>query len=63
MKEDQRSEIISWIRRLQNALTIEADNGFRNIKGRDDTFHSFLTREIGSPPFQNLPEESKKMLI
>ncbi len=42
------NELNSWIRLLQKALTIEAENGFTNVYGRNEHFNSFVFREIKS---------------
>ncbi len=39
-------ELNSWIAFVQKGLTIEAENGFRNIHGRSEVFSSFVAREI-----------------
>ena len=41
-------ELNDWIRPLQKALTIEAENRFRNLYGRNEHFNSFVSREISS---------------
>ena len=41
-------ELNNWIRPLQKALTIEAENRFRNLYGRNEHFNSFVSREISS---------------
>ncbi|KGG15146.1 MULTISPECIES: ATP-dependent DNA helicase RecG [unclassified Prochlorococcus] len=40
------NELKDWIRPLQQALTVEAENEFRNLDGRNECFNSFLSREI-----------------
>ncbi len=42
------NELNEWVRPLQKALTIEADNGFKNLYGRIEHFNSFVLREIRS---------------
>ncbi len=32
--DSQSGELITWIRSLQQALTVEVDHGFINIQGR-----------------------------
>ena len=51
-----------WIRPLQQALSLEADRGFGNVQGRQETFHSFMTRELGAPPGIPFPPESQDRL-
>ena len=41
-------ELNDWLRPLQKALTIEAENRFRNLYGRNEHFNSFVSREISS---------------
>ena len=42
----QLEQINTWIRLVQKALTVEAENGFRNLHGRNEYFNVFLSREI-----------------
>lgn len=51
-----------WIRPLQQALSLEAERGFVNVQGRQETFHSFLCRELGAPPGIPFPPECKERL-
>lgn len=44
-----------WIRPLQQALSLEVDRGFSNLQGRNERFHSFMQRELGTPPQIPLP--------
>ena len=37
------SELVSWIRSLQQALTVEVDHGFTNIQGRTNKFSCFVS--------------------
>ena len=37
------SELIAWIRSLQQALTVEVDHGFTDIQGRNDKFSFFVS--------------------
>tara|TARA_Y100001968_G_scaffold332542_1_gene391081 strand:+ start:3838 stop:6369 length:2532 start_codon:yes stop_codon:yes gene_type:complete len=41
-----------WLRTLQKGLTLEAESGFGNIRGRQDYFHAFLAREIVNTPIK-----------
>lgn len=51
-----------WIRPLQQALSLEAERGFVNVQGRQETFHSFLSRELGGPPGIPFPPDCKDRL-
>ncbi len=44
------SELVSWIRSLQQALTVEVDHGFINIQGRTDKFSCFVSGYLLSCP-------------
>ena len=44
-----------WIRPLQQALSLEVERGFSNLQGRKERFHSFMQRELGTPPQISLP--------
>ena len=44
-----------WIRPLQQALSLEVERGFSNLQGRKEHFHSFMQRELGTPPQIPLP--------
>ena len=41
-------ELNDWVRPLQKALTIEAENRFTNLYGHKEHFSSFVSREISS---------------
>ena len=45
----------TWKRPIQQALTLEAESGFNNLYGRTESFHSFVSRSLSSPP-QFLPK-------
>ncbi|QNI85322.1 ATP-dependent DNA helicase [Synechococcus sp. PROS-7-1] len=51
-----------WIRPLQQALSLEAERGFVNVQGRQETFHSFLSRELGAPPGISFPPDCTERL-
>ena len=51
-----------WIRPLQQALSLEAERGFGNVQGRQETFHSFMMRELGAPPGIPFPSDSEHRL-
>ena len=46
-----------WIRPLQQALSLEAERGFSDLEGRRERFHSFMQRELGTPPQISLPAD------
>jgi len=46
-----------WIRPLQQALSLEVDRGFSNLQGRKERFHSFMQRELRTPPQISLPAD------
>ena len=48
--DELRSGFYAWIRPLQQALTIEAEKGFKDIQGRQEYFHDFVVRELGGLP-------------
>jgi len=52
----------AWLRPLQTALTLEADRGCVDLQGRQERFHSFLTRELATPPPIPLPADSQARL-
>ena len=41
--DSKSSELVSWVRSLQQALTVEVDHGFINIQGRTDKFSYFVS--------------------
>ena len=51
-----------WIRPLQQALSLEVDRGFSNLQGRNERFHSFMQRELATPPQIPLPEDVRPRL-
>ncbi len=44
------SELVTWIRSLQQALTVEVDHGFTNIQGRTNQFSYFVSGSLLSFP-------------
>ena len=42
----QIDELNDWVRPLQRALPVEVDCGYGNLKGRNENFNSFLSREL-----------------
>ena len=48
--ESKSSELTTWIRSMQQALTVEVDHGFTNIQGRTNKFSYFASEYLlGSP--------------
>ncbi len=41
--DSQSSELVSWIRSLQQAFTVEVEHGFINIHGRTNKFSNFAS--------------------
>ena len=50
--DSKSSELVSWIRSLQQALTVEVDHGFTNIQGRTKRFSYFLSGYLLNAPFK-----------
>ena len=50
LSTDQLQHLLSWMRILQQALTLEAENGFKNLEGRQENFHAFLVRQLAEHP-------------
>ena len=46
----QLERLLSWLRPLQKALNLEADQGFCDIQGRQQRFHQFLQEELARTP-------------
>ena len=44
------NQLVSWIRSLHQALTVEVDHGFINIQGRTNKFSYFLSGSLLSCP-------------
>ena len=59
---DQLRQVLSWLRPLQQALTLEAENGFKNLQGRQEHFHAFLARQLAASPSLLLPSEIQSRL-
>ena len=49
-------ELLTWIRSLQQALTVEVDHGFTNIQGRTNKFSLFVAGCLSNCPSSVLPE-------
>ena len=41
--DSESSDLMTWIRSLQQALTVEVDHGFTNIQGRTNNFSNFVS--------------------
>jgi len=50
LTEKQLGEMREWLRPLQQALRLEAENGFSNFQGRQEYFHAFLARQLEARP-------------
>ena len=51
-----------WLRALQQALQVEADRGFIDLKGRQTCFSSFVLQQLQLRP-ANLPPEALQRLL
>ena len=49
---------LAWLRPLQQSLSLEADKGFLDLQGRHERFHTFLSRQLATPPPVTLPNDS-----
>ena len=54
--DSNSGELITWIRSLQQALTVEVDHGFTDIQGRTNIFSSFISGYLLSGPFKGVKE-------
>lgn len=52
----------AWLRALQQALQVEADRGFIDLKGRQTCFSSFVVQQLQLRP-QDLPAEALQRLL
>ncbi len=52
----------AWLRPLQQSLSLEAERGFVDLQGRREHFHSFLSRQLSTPPPVPLPKDSRDRL-
>ncbi|WP_413677682.1 ATP-dependent DNA helicase RecG [Prochlorococcus sp. MIT 0916] len=48
--DSKSNDLVSWIRSLQQALTVEVDHGFINIQGRTNKFSYFVSGYLLSCP-------------
>lgn len=53
------SEVFNW-ERLQKALRVEAERGFKNIQGNQYYFHEFLVITLSNPPANLAPEITRQ---
>ena len=49
-------ELVTWVRPLQQALTVEVDHGCNNIQGRTNKFSSFVSGYLLNFPSIVVPE-------
>ena len=56
------SELVSWIRSLQQALTVEVDHGFINIQGRTNKFSYFVSGYLLNAPSKAINEQGLSKL-
>ena len=52
-------ELQAWIAPLQQGLQLEADRGFGNLQGRQDTFAAFLRQQLNAIPLTLQPREQE----
>ncbi len=50
MNREQLDQLLTWLRPLQKALNLEADQDFCDVQGRQQRFHQFLLAELHRPP-------------
>ncbi len=55
LNKDQHKEFVGWISLIQQALTVEAENGFVDLYGREERFSLFLSRKLVDSPSKLLP--------
>ena len=54
--ESKSSELTTWIRSMQQALTVEVDHGFTNIQGRTNKFSYFVSEYLLGGPSTTVNE-------
>ena len=54
--DSKSGELITWVRSLQQALTVEVDHGFTNIQGRTNKFSFFVSGYLLTCPSIALPK-------
>tara|TARA_B100000965_G_scaffold317088_1_gene277599 strand:- start:866 stop:3406 length:2541 start_codon:yes stop_codon:yes gene_type:complete len=52
----QSADLKTWIRSLQQALTVEVDHGFRDIQGRSNKFSAFVRNYLQTCPSVSVPK-------
>ena len=52
--DSKSRELLSWLRSLQQALTVEVDHGFINIQGRTNKFSYFVSGYLLSCPYKDI---------
>ncbi len=62
LTSEELKSVLAWIRLLQQALTLEAENDFKNIQGRKDYFNSFLVQQLNNAPKEALLKERQQQL-
>ena len=55
MNREQLDQLLAWLRPLQKALNVEADQDFCDVQGRQQRFHQFLLAELHRPPSLPFP--------
>ena len=54
--DSKSGELITWVRSLQQALTVEVDHGFTNIQGRTNKFSFFVSGYLSTCPSIAIPK-------
>ncbi len=54
--DSKSSDLITWIRSLQQSLTVEVDHGFTNIQGRTNRFSYFVSGYLLGGPSKDFNE-------
>ena len=50
LNREQLSELLRWLKPLQQALSLEVETGFNNLQGRQQRFDGFLIHQLSEPP-------------
>ena len=50
LNREQLSELLCWLKPLQQALSLEVETGFNNLQGRQQRFDGFLIHQLSEPP-------------
>jgi len=56
------ADIDVWLKALQQALQVEADRGFGDLKGRQCCFSVFVVQQLQEPPAQLPPDALERVL-